>query len=80
MEVINASHIINSLSCVVVVKIIFLMCCGNNKGLKPYKYKERRINGSLEPPAKAAFTMRMESPSLLDTLYGIESGSSWLQQ
>ena len=43
MEVINASHIIISLFCVVVVKIIFLMCCGDNKGLEPYKYKERYL-------------------------------------
>lgn len=43
MEVINASHIINSLSCVVVSEIIFLMCCGDNKGLEPCKYKERPL-------------------------------------
>nr|DAS93831.1 MAG TPA: hypothetical protein [Caudoviricetes sp.] len=24
------------------MKIIFLMCCGDNKGLEPYKYKERQ--------------------------------------
>ena len=26
-----------------VSEIIFLMCCGDNKGLEPYKYKERYL-------------------------------------
>ena len=57
---------ITSYVVVVTKNIIFLIVVTINKELEPYKHKERRINGSLEPPAKAVLTMRMESPDLLE--------------